>query len=60
MTTMRFRPDLNCGSCVAAVRPRLDGDAAIRERHVETQAHQLDGDGSDAVERLLDLGGVRP
>lgn len=40
MTTMRFKTDLNCGSCVAAVRPLLDNEGAIREWDVDTGAPQ--------------------
>jgi len=36
MTTQRYRTNLNCGSCVAAVKPHLDGDPAIRRWSVET------------------------
>lgn len=36
MTVQRYRTNLNCGSCVAAVKPHLDGDPAIRRWSVDT------------------------
>ena len=36
MTTRQYRTNLNCGSCVAAVKPYLDGDPAIRHWAVDT------------------------
>lgn len=36
MTVQKFRTNLNCGSCVSAVRPHLDGDPAIRRWSVDT------------------------
>lgn len=36
MTTLKFRTNLSCGSCVAAVKPHLDGDPGIREWTVDT------------------------
>lgn len=36
MTTLTFQTNLNCGRCVAAVKPRLDGDPAIRRWSVDT------------------------
>ncbi len=35
-TTQKYRTNLNCGSCVAAVRPHLDGDPTIRRWAVDT------------------------
>ena len=36
MTTKRYKTNLNCGGCVAAVKPYLDGDPAIRHWQVDT------------------------
>jgi hypothetical protein len=36
MATQRYRTNLNCGSCVAAVRRHLDGDPSIRRWSVDT------------------------
>src|SRR5687768_6793059 len=54
MTTVKYRTNLNCGSCVAAVRPFLDGDKAIRRWSVDTSDSNkvltVEGEGvSDAV-----------
>jgi len=35
-TTLKYRTNLNCGSCVAAVKPHLDGDPTIRRWSVDT------------------------
>lgn len=36
MTTQTYKTNLNCGSCVAAVKPHLDNDHAIRRWSVDT------------------------
>ena len=36
MTTLKYKTNLNCGSCVAAVKPHLDNDPAIRRWSVDT------------------------
>lgn len=36
MTVTKYRTNLNCGNCVAAVKPHLDGDPAIRRWSVDT------------------------
>ncbi len=36
MTTLQFKTNLNCASCVAAVRPHLDNDSTIRHWSVDT------------------------
>jgi hypothetical protein len=36
MTTQKYKTNLNCGSCLAAVKPYLDGDPAIRNWSVDT------------------------
>ena len=35
-TTKQFRTNLNCGNCVAAVTPYLNGDPAIKSWRVDT------------------------
>jgi hypothetical protein len=37
MLTQRFRTNLNCGNCVAAVKPLLDSEAAIHHWEVDTK-----------------------
>ena len=65
MKTMRFRTNLNCGSCVAAVTPLLDGEAAIERWHVDTQSPEktltVAGDGvtEDRVRSLVGQAGFR-
>jgi len=36
MTVQKYRTNLNCGSCVAAVKPHLDNDPTIRRWSVDT------------------------
>src|SRR4051812_38726844 len=36
MTTKQYKTNLNCGSCVAAVKPYLDADPTIRHWAVDT------------------------
>lgn len=36
MTTLKYKTNLNCGSCVATVKPHLDGDPTIRRWSVDT------------------------
>jgi copper chaperone CopZ len=35
-TVLKYKTNLNCGSCVAAVKPHLDGDASIERWSVDT------------------------
>jgi copper chaperone CopZ len=35
-TVQKYRTNLNCGSCVAAVKPHLDNDRSIRSWSVDT------------------------
>ena len=35
-TVLNYKTNLNCGSCVAAVKPHLDGDSAIKSWSVDT------------------------
>jgi copper chaperone CopZ len=65
MKTMQFRTNLNCGSCVAAVTPLLDGERAIEHWHVDTQAPEktltVEGEGvsADRVRSLVAQAGFR-
>lgn len=65
MKTMRFKTDLNCGSCVAAVTPLLDGERSIERWHVDTQAPEktltVAGEGvvEDRVRSLVGQAGFR-
>ena len=36
MTTLKYKTNLNCGSCVAAVKPHLDSEPTIRRWSVDT------------------------
>src|ERR1044071_7877481 len=36
MIIQKYRTNLNCGSCVAAVKPHLDNDPTIRRWSVDT------------------------
>jgi hypothetical protein len=49
VTTQKYTTNLNCGSCVAAVKPYLDSDLAIRRWSVDTadpkKVLTVEGDG---------------
>lgn len=53
MTTLKYKTNLNCGSCVAAVKAHLDGDPAIRRWSVNTadpnKVLTVEGEGLSAV-----------
>jgi hypothetical protein len=57
MTVQKYRTNLNCGSCVATLKPHLDGDPAIRRWSVDTadpnKVLTVEGEGvsAEAVER---------
>lgn len=36
MSTLKFKTNINCGGCIKAVTPTLDGAAAIRSWQVDT------------------------
>ena len=36
MNTLTFKTNINCGSCVKAITPTLNGSAAIRHWQVDT------------------------
>ncbi len=38
MTTLKFKTDLNCASCVKAVKPFLDNDDDISDWSVDTDS----------------------
>ncbi len=65
MTVQRYRTNLNCGSCVAAVKPYLDGDPAIRRWAVDTadpnKVLTVEGEGVSAelVERDVASAGFK-
>jgi hypothetical protein len=65
MTVQKYRTNLNCGSCVAAVRPHLDGDPAIRRWSVDTadpnKVLTVEGEGvsAAAVERHVTDAGFK-
>jgi hypothetical protein len=51
MITRQYKTNLNCGNCVAAVKPHLDGDATIHHWEVDTSRPDkvltIAGDGVD-------------
>lgn len=51
MPTVQYRTNLNCGSCIAAVRPHLDSDPTIHDWSVDTDNPDkiLSVEGSDGV-----------
>ncbi|HVZ57834.1 MAG TPA: hypothetical protein VG870_14340 [Chitinophagaceae bacterium] len=65
MKTLRFKTNINCGSCVAKVTPVLNGNQAIRYWQVETGNPQkiltLQTDSLDAseIQALLATVGYR-
>jgi hypothetical protein len=65
MTETRYKTNLNCGSCVAAVTPHLNGEGRIRRWSVDTGSPDKvltvegDGVGAAAVGRLVAAAGFR-
>jgi hypothetical protein len=65
MTTLKYKTNLNCRSCVAAVKPYLEGDPAIRRWAVDTadpnKVLTVEGDGLSAehVERDVASAGFK-
>ena len=59
VTAQKFQTNLNCGSCVAALKPHMDNDPAIRRWSVDTadpkKVLTVEGDGVsfEQVERLV-------
>lgn len=65
MNETKYKTNLNCGRCVAAVTPHLNGDHRIRRWSVDTQSKDkvltVEGDGvkAETVERLIASAGFR-
>lgn len=65
MTEQKYKTNLNCGRCVAAVTPHLNGENRIRRWSVDTQSPDkvltVEGDeiGADAVGRLVAAAGFK-
>jgi len=64
-TVQKYRTNLNCGSCVAAVKPHLDNEPAIRRWSVDTadpnKVLTVEGEGvaAEAVERHVSDAGFK-
>jgi hypothetical protein len=64
-TTRRFKTNLNCGTCVAAVRPLLDAEPTVARWAVDTanpdKVLTVEGDTADAdtVRRLVSRAGFK-
>lgn len=65
MTERKYKTNLNCGSCVAAVTPHLNGEGRIRRWAVDTKSPDKvltvegEGVGQEAVERLVAAAGFK-
>lgn len=65
MTTLKLKTNLNCASCVAAVKPHLDSDPTIRNWSVDTadddKVLSVEGDNLNvgAVERHVNNAGFK-
>lgn len=65
MTETKYKTNLNCGNCVAAVTPHLDGEARIRRWSVDTKSPDKvltiegEGIGAETVGRLVAAAGFR-
>lgn len=65
MTEQKYKTNLNCGRCVAAVTPHLNGEGRIRRWSVDTRSPDKvltvegEGLGHEAVERLVAAAGFR-
>ncbi len=65
MTETKYKTNLNCGSCVAAVTPHLNGEGRIRRWSVDTQSPdkvltvEAEGVGADTVGRLVAAAGFK-
>jgi len=65
MTERKYKTNLNCGSCVAAVTPHLNGEGRIRRWAVDTRSPDkvltVEGEavGAETVERLVAAAGFR-
>ncbi|MDB5311304.1 MAG: heavy metal-associated protein [Gemmataceae bacterium] len=65
MTERPYKTNLNCGGCVAAVTPHLNGAGRIKRWAVDTRSPDKlltvagEGVGGDTVERLIAAAGFR-
>ncbi|WP_439632299.1 heavy-metal-associated domain-containing protein [Gemmata sp.] len=65
MTEQKYKTNLNCGRCVAAVTPHLNGEGRITRWSVDTKSPDKvltvegEGVGREAVERLVAAAGFR-
>ncbi|MFO0800541.1 MAG: copper chaperone [Gemmataceae bacterium] len=65
MTETKYKTNLNCGRCVAAVTPHLNGEGRIRRWSVDTNnpdkvlTVEGEGVGADAVGRLVAAAGFK-
>lgn len=65
MTETKYKTNLNCGSCVAAVTPHLNGEGRIRRWSVDTKSPDKvltvmgEGVGADTVGRLVSAAGFK-
>ena len=65
MTETKYKTNLKCGGCVAAVTPHLNGENRIRRWSVDTQSPDKvltvegEGVGADTVERLVAAAGFK-
>ena len=65
ITTRRFKTNLNCGSCVAAVKPLLDAEPSVSRWTVDTNSPDkvltVEGDSADPelVRRLVSRAGFK-
>lgn len=65
MNVQRYKTNLNCGSCVAAVTPYLDGDKSIKRWSVDTVdpnkilTIESDGVTLETVQRLVSSAGFQ-
>lgn len=65
MTETKYKTNLNCGSCVAAVTPHLNGEGRIKRWSVDTKSPDKvlsvegEGVGVETVERLVAAAGFK-
>jgi hypothetical protein len=65
MTETKYKTNLNCGRCVAAVTPHLNGEGRIRRWSVDTKSPDKvltvegEGVGADTVGRLVSVAGFK-
>ncbi|MGN0002889.1 MAG: heavy-metal-associated domain-containing protein [Sphingobacterium composti] len=55
----KFKTNINCGGCIAKVKPALDGEVGIKNWHVDTDntdkilTVELDGIAEDIVVEII-------